>query len=194
VQILKDDNNPENVGKIMAWPYGVKINAKLQAELKPEFGKPHIPFDLFEGKPFLVHVTQVAGFNNYDNSKFLDEKSPLVIDGVTMEKTPESLTKIKAFLEQSPELSTYDYQEWDQATEDFVNDVIRNTVPGGRMMESIEKTNRSTFSTEAPSIKSTPVQAPSAPAALPDLDSPLGTDFDLDMSTGSFDDELYGSL
>ena len=82
----------------------------------------------------------------------------------------------------------------DQATEDFVNDVIRNTVPGGRMMESIEKTNRSTFSTEAPSIKSTPVQAPSAPAALPDLDSPLGTDFDLDMSTGSFDDELYGSL
>jgi len=194
VQIMKDDNNPDNVGKIMVWPYGVKINAKLQAELKPEFGKPHIPFDLFEGKPFLVHVTQVAGFNNYDNSRFLDEKSPLVIDGVTMEKTPESLVKIKAFLETAPELSNYDYQEWDQATEDFVNDVIRNTVPGGRMVESIEKTNRSSFSTEAPSIKSAPAVVPQAPSALPDLDNALGSDFDLDMNTGSFDDELYGSL
>ena len=81
VQIVKDDNNPEMVGKIMVWPYGVKIFNKLQAEMKPEFGKPHIPFDLFEGKPFLVHITQVAGYNNYDNSRFLDEKMPVIIDG-----------------------------------------------------------------------------------------------------------------
>lgn len=83
IQIIKDDNEPENVGKIMVWPYGVKIFNKLQAEMKPEFGKPHIPFDLFEGKPFLVHVTMVAGYNNYDNSRFLDEKLPLTIIGVS---------------------------------------------------------------------------------------------------------------
>jgi hypothetical protein len=136
----------------------------------------------------------VAGFNNYDNSRFLDEKSPLVIDGVTMEKTPESLTTIKAFLETAPDLSNYDYQEWDQATEDFVNDVIRNTVPGGRMVESIEKSNRTSYSTEAPAVKAAPAVAPQAPSALPDLDSPMGSDFDLDMNTGSFDDELYASL
>jgi hypothetical protein len=193
VQIIKDDNNPENVGRIMAWPYGVKIHNKLQAEMKPEFGKPHIPFDLFEGKPFLVHVTQVAGFNNFDNSRFLDEKSPVVIEGVTMEKNQESLAKIKTFLETSPDLASYDYQEWDQQTEDFVNEVIRNTVPGGRMIEKAENVNRQSVAS-APVVKA-PTPTPT-PSALPDLDmgSSIGN-LDMDeLNTGSFDDELYASL
>jgi len=192
VQIMKDDNNPDNVGKIMVWPYGVKIYNKLQAEMKPEFGKPHIPFDLFEAKPFLVHITQVAGFNNYDNSRFLDEKIPVTIDNVKMEKNQESLEKIKVFLETSPDLNAYDYQEWDQQVEDFVNGVIRNTVPGGRMIESVEQSNRA-------SVASKPVTtpAPSAPAksSLPDLGSDLGNLDSIDeLNTSSFDDELYGSL
>lgn len=198
VQILKDDNNPENVGKIMIWPYGVKIYNKLQAEMKPEFGKPHIPFDLFDGKPFFVHITQVAGYNNYDNCRFLDEKAPLTIDGVQMEKSPESLAKIKEFLESSPDLGAYDYQEWDQQTEDFVNEVIRNTVPGGRMIESVEKSNRSSVAS-AP-VVSSPAPAASAPVAptSSSLDMDLGPGMDDlgmdDLNTGSFDDELYASL
>ena len=199
VQILKDDNNPDNVGKILVWPYGIKIHNKLQAEMKPEFGKPHIPFDLFEGKPFLVHVTLVAGFNNYDNSRFLDERVPISIDGTIMEKNQECLGKIKTFLEASPDLGTYDYIEWDQDTEDFVNAVIRNTVPGGKLIESAEKVNRN-------SVASTPVQTkPKAqtPAyeahkqvsqPLPDLGTGASDIDDLDISAGSFDDELYDSL
>jgi len=199
VQILKDDNNPDNVGKIMVWPYGIKIYNKLQAEMKPEFGKPHIPFDLFEGKPFLVHVTLVAGFNNYDNSRFLDEKVPVTVNGVKMEKTQESLGAIKAFLETSPDLGAYDFQEWDQATEDFVNDVIRNTVPGGRLIESAEKTNRNAVAS-APVVQkasqaSSPLPTPKAASQpLPDLGSGIGDLDDMDLNTGSFDDELYDSL
>jgi hypothetical protein len=60
IQVVKDDNRSELVGKIMIWKYGIKIHNKIQQEMKPEFGKPHIPFDLFEGKPFLVHITKVA--------------------------------------------------------------------------------------------------------------------------------------
>jgi hypothetical protein len=194
VQILKDDNNPENVGKIMVWPYGVKIYNKLQAEMKPEFGKPHIPFDLFEGKPFLVHVTLVAGFNNYDNCRFLDEKVPVTIDGVKMEKNQESLNKIKTFLESSPDLSTYDYQEWEKPTEDFVQEVIRNIVPGGRMIESIEKSNRSSVAAAPKAVASQPA---AAPTSLPDLSSGggIGNIDDLDdLNTSSFDDELYAEL
>lgn len=196
VQILKDDNNPDNVGKIMVWPYGVKIYNKLQAEMKPEFGKPHIPFDLFEGKPFLVHVTTVAGFNNFDNSRFLDEKVPVTIEGVKMEKTQESLTSIKAYLETSPDLAAYDFQEWDQTVEDFVNAVIRNTVPGGRMIESVEKTNRSQVASQ-PAIQNVSPSVPTQPKVsqpLPDLGNDLGNLDDMDLNTGSFDDELYGSL
>ena len=36
-----------------------------------------------------------------------------------MEKTQESLNEIKTYLETSPDLNVYDYQEWDQQTEDF---------------------------------------------------------------------------
>lgn len=193
VQIVKDDNNPENVGKIMVWPYGVKIYNKLQAEMKPEFGKPHIPFDLFEGKPFLVHITQVAGYNNYDNSRFLDEKMPVTIDGKAMEKTQESLNEIKIYLETSPDLNVYDYQEWDQQTDDFVNEVIRNTVPGGRMIESVEKSNRTSVAS-TPTVKSEPMVSKPSMSSLPDLGSDLGNIDDMDLNTSSFDDELYGSL
>ena len=201
VQIIKDDNNPEMVGKIMVWPYGVKIFNKLQAEMKPEFGKPHIPFDLFEGKPFLVHITQVAGYNNYDNCRFLDEKMPVTIEGEKMEKTQESLAKIKTYLETSPDLNVYDFQEWDQTTEDFVNDVIRNTVPGGRMIESVESANRKSTSS-APVVNDEFVlpEAPKKAApveSLPKVETTSSSsidDLDNDFGSNDFDDELYASL
>ena len=193
VQIVKDDNNPDTVGKIMVWPYGVKIYNKLQAEMKPEFGKPHIPFDLFEGKPFLVHITQVAGYNNYDNCRFLDEKLPVTIDGKKMEKSAESLNEIKTYLETSPDLNVYDYQEWDQQIDDFVYEVIRNTVPGGRTIESVEKSNRTSVAS-TPTVKSEPTVSTSTVSSLPDLGSDLGNVDDLELNTSSFDDDLYGSL
>jgi hypothetical protein len=188
VQILKDDNNPENVGKIMVWPYGVKIYNKLQAEMNPEYGKPHIPFDLFEGKPFAVHITLVAGYNNYDNCRFLDEKSPIVIDGQKMEKNQASLDKIKEYLETSPDLGAYDYQEWDQQTEDFVNEAIRNTVPGGRIIEKVESNNRAAIS--SPPVNKTPATKPAAIETAVSSDD-LEND---DLNLGDFDDELYNSL
>lgn len=193
IQIIKDDNNPENVGKIMVWPYGVKIFNKLQAEMKPEFGKPHIPFDLFEGKPFLVHITKVAGYNNYDNCRFLDERVPVSIGGTEMQKTADDMTKIKTFLEESPDLASYDYQDWDQNTEDFINEVIRNTVPGGRMIAAAEKSNRESVAKPVSSAPVTPVEK-SEP--LPSVSSGGGlADLDLDnFDSKSFDDELFDSL
>jgi hypothetical protein len=195
VQIVKDDNAPENVGKIMAWPFGTKIYNKLQAEMKPEFGKPHIPFDLFEGKPFFVHVTTVAGFNNYDNCRFLDEKLPITIDGEQMQKTPEDLQKIKAFLETSPDLNAYDYQEWDQSTDDFVKGVIANTVPGGRIAASIDESNRTAAPQRVSSITDEPVVTPAkSESALPKITSDTD-ELNLDgFNDSSFDDELYASL
>jgi len=188
IQIIKDDNNPENVGKIMVWPFGSKIYNKLQAEMKPEFGKPHIPFDLFDGKPFYVHVSVVAGYNNYDNCRFLDERVPVTINGEKMEKSAESLTKIKAFLETSPNLASYDYQEWDQATEDFVNAVIKTTVPGGRIVGNIETTNRKSVPGNVATIKETSNNK----STLPDLTTSVTAIESLDDT--SFDDELYASL
>jgi hypothetical protein len=195
VQIIKDDNAPENVGKIMVWPFGSKIYNKLQAEMKPEFGKPHIPFDLFEGKPFLVHVTTVAGYNNYDNCRFLDEKLPITIDGNQMQKTQEDLGKIKTFLESSPDLNVYDYQEWDNTIQEFVNGVIANTVPGGRMIANVENSNRSSAPQKATSFASDPVVSSPKAESLPNLSNDIGDLGAMDgMDDSNFDDELYASL
>lgn len=198
VQIIKDDNRPETVGKILIFKYGVKIYNKIQAEMKPEFGKPHIPFDLFEGKPFLIHVTKVAGFNNYDNCRFLDEKVPITIGGTQMEKNQDDLAKIMEFLKSSPDLNSYDYREWDDNANSFVNDVIRNTVPGGRMVESVEKSNRETrpttpVQTEAPRAAATSTKTATDELKLPELGTSDDLNFDSDFGK-SFDDELYGSL
>lgn len=129
VQVIKDDNNPETEGKIMVWRYGVKIWEKINAELKPVIGEKHDPFDPLEGKVLAVIVTKVSGFNNYDQTKFVDKKIPLCIpneNGKLKPITPES-DKSKVFewvKENSPDLEKYGYKEWDDDTAEYVNNVI----------------------------------------------------------------------
>lgn len=202
VQIIKDDNNPDMVGKIMVWPFGIKIYNKIQDIMQPEFGAPHIPFDLFEGKAFHIKIKKVAGFNNYDDCKFLDNAAPIMIDGKPMEKTQENMEKIVNYLkEASPNLNGYDFKPWDEDTTSYVNNVIQNTVPGGRLAEQVSKSNAAQPASSAPELVSDPLAsapaAPSAPAAenntsnLPDLDS---SDDDLNFDDESFDDDLYSDL
>ena len=80
VYVLEDENNPENVGKIMILPYGFKIWAKIEAESKGENAKEEKCniFNLANGKDFRLTCELVGGFNNYDSSMFLDN-SPLKI-------------------------------------------------------------------------------------------------------------------
>jgi hypothetical protein len=82
-----------------------------------------------------------------------------------------------------------------------VNDVIQNTVPGGRIVEGVRKSNAS----QAPSQKATvvedplaelsqkPTNTPSVKAeALPEISNELeGLD---DLDDANFDDDLYNDL
>lgn len=149
VQIIKDDNNPDTVGKLMIWPYGTKIHNKIQEQIQPDFGEPHIPFDIFTGKAFHVKVQSIGGYNNYDSCKFLDTRQPLLIDGKPVEKitehdSPEERkrkmqTIIKYLEDNSPDLSKYDYKEWDEDTHKFVQTVINNTISDGKVIDKIFK-------------------------------------------------------
>lgn len=202
VQIIKDDNNPDMVGKIMVWPFGVKIYNKIQDVMQPEFGTPHIPFDLFEGKAFHIKIKKVAGYNNYDDCKFLDNPAPIAVDGQAMTKSKENMEKIVNYLKDaSPDLNKYDFQAWTEDTAAYVNNVIQNTVPGGRMVEQVTTTNAKQPASVAPKVVTDPLAAPAAaPAAttstnteLPDLDSTSDDDLNFDDDT-SFDDDLYADL
>ena len=208
VQIVKDDNKPELVGQIMVYTFGIKIYNKIMAEIKPEYGKPHIPFDIFEGKPFFVNVKMVAGFNNYDDCKFLDEKLPLAVNGKTTEKTQEGIKELVDYLkDNSPDLEKYGYQPWDDAATEHVNTCIKNIVPKGKILEGIEKNNNS-VSGKA-SIKSEPttfiVKEP-VPAQtktstnVPEIDTMKEKPVDeinfedINFSTDSIDEDIYSKL
>ncbi len=128
IQVIKDANNPEMEGKILTYRFGVKIWEKINAELKPLIGEKHDPFDILNGKAFGLVITKVSGFNNYDQSKFLNDKIPLCIpsDGklnpITTETDKGSVFEFVK--ESSPNLAKYGYKEWDQETHNYVNHVI----------------------------------------------------------------------
>jgi hypothetical protein len=129
VQVIKDDHNPDAVGKILAWKFGKKVWEKIEAEQKPIVGEAHNPFNLLTGKLFALVITEVAGFNNYDQSKFLDKVIPLCIPDESGKLIPINTSTPKEVVfnflkENSPDLKKYGYKEWDQETVDYVNQVI----------------------------------------------------------------------
>ena len=129
IQVIKDDQNKELEGKLLIYKFGKKIFEKLEAEKKPVIGEPHEPFDLIDGKAFALVITKVAGFNNYDQSRFLDNKIPLLLPNEEGKLIPinrnSSREAVFNFLkENSPDLGKYGYKEWDQVVHDYVNQVI----------------------------------------------------------------------
>ena len=129
IQVIKDDQQPELEGKIMAYRFGKKLWEKINAEMKPIIGEPHNPFDLLSGKVFQLVITKVAGFNNYDQSKFVDKVIPLcIVDeaGKLNPITPETDKQMvfNYLKENSPDLGKYGFKDWDQETYDYVNGVI----------------------------------------------------------------------
>lgn len=139
VQILKDPNQPELEGKIMVFKFGIKINQKIEALLKPsEFGEPINPYDLFNGKLFALHIVKKQKWNNYDLCEFVGDKTPLVLEGKPIQKTKEDMARVVEWLKtNSPELEKYDYKEWTEEQNEKVLNAIRNIIPDGRLVEQI---------------------------------------------------------
>ena len=129
IQVIKDDQQKDLEGKLMIFKFGKKIYEKYEAEKKPVIGEPHEPFDLVDGKAFALVITKVSGFNNYDQSKFLPNKIPLLIPDTTGKLIPitadsDRKTVFEFLKTNSPDLNKYSYKEWDQETYDYVNQVI----------------------------------------------------------------------
>jgi hypothetical protein len=152
VQIVQDKNRPELEGKIMIWKFGKKINDMIEAQLKPEYGEPCNPYDLFEGRLFGVSVRKVGEWNNYDLCQFVGERMPITIEGNKMEKSKGDMEKIVEYLKTGPQnLSSFDYKDWDDALTEKVMSIIRSTVPDGRVISDIMGGVSSASSTSSPS-------------------------------------------
>ena len=134
IQVIKDSHAPELEGKILVYRYGVKIWEKINAELNPvsDVVEKHDPFDILNGKAFALTITKQSGFNNYDQSRFIDKRIPLCFtseaDGKTVLTPIKPETDKKQVFdwvkEHSPDLGKYAYQEWDNEVHEYVNHVI----------------------------------------------------------------------
>lgn len=190
VQILKDDQDPSLVGKIKVLKFGQKLNNILQSELQPEYGKPYNPFDPFKGRVMALTVTIVAGYNNYDLSKFVGEETPLMLDGKPIEQTQEAMGKFVEFLKTgSPDLSNYDYKEWTDDVREKVKSVVENTVPTMRTTEAIR-----TEASKPQNISVAPTAQAGIVAAEDDKQVSLD-DLNLDLDgDDDFSNDLYAGL
>ena len=126
VLIIEDKQNKELEGKIMIYPYGVKIKDKIKNEKDGNntSGEPCNVFDLANGKNFKLVIKEVAGFPNYDNSLFMDispiqingKKAPVEVDEktgknkITNPKAKESIMKF--LLDRTVELEDHKPNEW----------------------------------------------------------------------------------
>lgn len=138
IQIVQDKNRPELEGKIMIFKFGKKLNDMIEAQLKPEYGEPVNPFDLFNGKLFSIHARKVGEWNNYDLCSFVGERCPIEVNGKKMEKNQDDMAAIVEYLKTGPQnLGSFEYRDWDNETTEKVMTVIRNTVPDGRMVSEI---------------------------------------------------------
>lgn len=78
ILVLKDEDAPENEGKVFLFSYGTKIFDKIQDKVFPKnnYEDPIVVWDLFEGSNFILQSQQVKGSEtnskliSYDNSKF----------------------------------------------------------------------------------------------------------------------------
>jgi hypothetical protein len=138
IQIVKDPNRPDLEGKIMFFKFGRKVNDLIEQQIKPEFGNPSNPYDLFEGKNFGLHVRKVGDWNNYDLCQFVGDKNPLMIDGYGVSKTEEDREKIVQYLKTGPQdLDKHDYKDWTEEENEKIMRIIRNTIPDGRLVSDI---------------------------------------------------------
>ena len=179
VQIIQDENHPELVGKIKVLRFGKKVWDKLHNEEHPTMGQGYNPFHPIYGRYFHIKCVSQSGFNNFDQSSFIDNRNAQGISttgfyyedpaypGQMVPVTENSNQQAVAdwLAANSPDLSKYDYQPWTAEQQTFVNEVlaiIGNYLQGGGNLQ----TNLQTIHTPTPSIASMPMNtAPSFPGA-----------------------------
>lgn len=153
IQVVKDANRPDLEGKIMIFKFGRKVNDLIEQQIKPEFGNPSNPYDLFEGKNFGIQVRKVGEWNNYDLCQFVGDKMPIIIEGEAVEKTGSGRDAVTKYLKTGPlDLDKYDYNDWSDEENDKIMRIIRNTIPDGRMVSEIIGASSDSKTSSAPSV------------------------------------------
>ena len=143
IQVISCKSEPALVGKLLTWTYGIKIYEKITSEMNPPMGTPRNPFNMFIGRPFYVKCKLVSGFNNFDDSQFIDcnvnegalkimIKNPQgqdVWQPITQEvvsANPTVKNMVLTYLQDNaPSMEPFEYHPWTPEVTEFVNTCIQ---------------------------------------------------------------------
>ncbi len=140
VQIVEHESEPELVGKIMIFSFGIKIKNKINEERTGEISnQPTNVYDLVNGKEFVCIVKEIGGFTNYDSSQFKSNPSVILIpnkEGIlkevpTIEEDgkkridPKFEEKVKGYLSTRDfELEDFSAKRWDEKQKENVTKIL----------------------------------------------------------------------
>ncbi|HOB90346.1 MAG TPA: hypothetical protein PKG74_03400, partial [Candidatus Colwellbacteria bacterium] len=130
IVVLKNDNHPEEVGKVFKWRFGQQIQQKINDKINPiDSSDPvmvHNPFDIV---PLKLKAIEKNGFRNFDTSEWiLSGKS--VADYVMPKASSDEKTKyMEALIEHLFHVSDFVrddmFKSYDELV-DILNDVLLN--------------------------------------------------------------------
>jgi hypothetical protein len=108
IYIVKDPANPENEGRVMLYKYGKKIFDKIMEAMQPEMEDDESidPFDFWNGANFKLVAKNVAGYRNYDSSKFM-KQTALLDDDDELEAIWKKEYSLQEFIDSS-QFKSYD--------------------------------------------------------------------------------------
>ncbi len=203
VQILSCKSEPQLVGKILVWRYGIKIHEKIYNEMNPPMGTPRNPFNMFVGRPFYVKCKLVSNFNNFDDSQFIDlqpadgalriqvknaqgQETWQPITQQVIESNPEIKSTILAYLKENcPSLAPYEYHPWTQDTTNFVNSCIKIYTNPQASMQAATGMQPAAMPTANPYMQPAmqPQVSPATPAVNPMVGGPTAPTTGLNIGT-----------
>lgn len=192
VQIIKDDQHPDLVGKIKVFKFGQKLYDKINAEMHPAMGQGVLPYHPIYGRYFYLKCTSQSGFNNFDQSYFFDNKNAqnqILPMGIWyMNPATQKLEICTESSDQqavadylaanSPDLSRYEYTPWTAEQEAHINDALKimaDYMQTGSLQSNLQTVNTPSAPTAGMTVNTTPsfpgatmpAAAPVAPAAIP---------------------------
>lgn len=151
VYVVEDRIKPEQNGKVLKFYMPQAVKKALQEAVDPQkdpFGetpKPFNPFDIYNGRNFLVRVKAKDGNNNYEDSKFLDEVGPWLEDETKMETLwTEGVKPLNDIIDEKT------YKPYDELLKQLVEVVGRTPLMEEVFGDKLDGPSESSSSSEEP--------------------------------------------
>ena len=180
ILVISDPANPDNEGKVFLYRFGKKIMDKILEKMNPQFPDEEAfdPTNLWEGADFVLKISKVAGYPNYDASNFKNPNPLMGGDETLLEQLYNKQHNLDEYTDPA------NYKSYDELKKRF-HDVLGLSESKPAPAKSISEE----LSDDIPDFPSSPEPtSPSAPEPAMNTAAPSEDDDDFLAKFKSFAD------